>query len=254
MGFDVSADSYAAFMGRYSEPLAARFVALAQVRAGQRVLDVGCGPGALTAVLVERCGAESVSAIDPSEPFVAAVRSRLPGVHVQLATAERVPFADASFDLAMAQLVVHFMQDPLSGLREMARVTRPGGLVAACVWDHGGDGGPLSVFWRAARELDPQAPDEAALPGAREGHSAELFEQAGLQQVEAAALSVRVSFAGLEEWWQPFTLGVGPAGGYVAGLAAAERRVLKLRCAELLPDPPFEIIATAWTVLGRVPA
>ena len=118
--------------------------------AGRRVLDVGCGPGALTAELVRRVGADSVSAVDPSEPFVAAATERHPGVDVRQGSAEQLPFPDDAFDAALGQLVVHFMADPVAGLTEMARVTRRGGVVAACVWDHAGGGGPLSRFWEAA--------------------------------------------------------------------------------------------------------
>jgi SAM-dependent methyltransferase len=127
-------------------------------------LTVVC-PGALTAELVERLGPEAVGAIDPSARFVAAASARQPGVRVQRATAEDLPFPDGMFDAALAQLVVHFMRDPLAGLREMARVTRTGGVAAACVWDHAGDGGPLALFWSAVRELDPAADDESHLPG-----------------------------------------------------------------------------------------
>src|SRR5215467_7960108 len=136
-------------MGRYSEPLAAKFVELAIVKRGQRALDVGCGTGALTAALVERLGPGAVSAVDPSESFVDAVQSRFPTVDVRRASAERLPFPDGSFDSTLAQLVVHFMKDPVAGLREMARVTRSGGSVGACVWDHAGGRGPLTVFWQA---------------------------------------------------------------------------------------------------------
>lgn len=157
MTFDVAADSYTRFMGRYSQPLAVHFAELADVQAGHRVLDVGCGPGALTAQLVERLGADAVSAIDPSPSFVAAIRARFPVVDVRSGVAEHLPFPNDSFDLALAQLVVPFMSDAVSGLMEMSRVTRPGGLVAACVWDHAGRGGPLTTFWRAVHDTDPGA-------------------------------------------------------------------------------------------------
>src|SRR5271154_6254680 len=169
MSFTAAADSYDRFMGRYSVLLGPQLADLAAVTAPQRVLDVGCGPGTLTAELVRRLGADRVSAVDPSDPFVSATRARHPGVDVQLASAERLPFADSTFDGALAQLVVHFMADPIVGLGEMARVTRPGGVVAACVWDHAGGQGPLSLFWEAARELDPDVEDESMLAGAREG-------------------------------------------------------------------------------------
>jgi SAM-dependent methyltransferase len=253
MSFEVDADAYGRFMGRYSEPLAAMFVAFAEVRDGQRALDVGCGTGALTAELVERLGVGAVSAADPSESFVEAVRWRIPGLDVRHAAAERLPFPDGTFDRALAQLVVHFMTDPVMGLSEMARVTRDGGLVAACVWDHAGAAGPLGVFWRAAVELDPHARDESTLAGAREGHLSELLAAAGLRDIASKVLTVHVSFADFNEWWEPFTLGVGPAGDYVAGLDEARRTQLRARCAELLPSPgPFEIPASAWSASGRV--
>ena len=251
MSFAVAADAYGRFMGRYAEPLAVQFVELAGVRAGQQALDVGCGPGALTAELVQRLGSAAVCAIDPSEPFVAAAQARFPAVDVRLGVAEHLPFPDDSVDLALAQLVVHFMTDPVAGLTEMARVTRPGGVVAACVWDHAGDSGPLATFWRAVHELDPDAPGEADLAGAREGHLAQLSEAAGLAQIEPTKLTVRVGFTSFEDWWEPFTLGVGPAGAYVARLDEPKRDALRARCAQGLPSSSFEIAASAWCVRAR---
>ncbi len=250
MSFKVSADAYGRFMGRFSEPLAQQFVAAVGATPGQRALDVGCGPGALTAVLVQRLGADAVSAVDPSEPFVAAARTRFPDVDVRSAAAEQLPFADDTFDLALAQLVVHFMADPVAGLAEMARVTRAGGRVAACVWDHSGGTSPLACFWDAVHELDPDADDESGLAGAREGHLAELFGAAGLRDIEPSKLTVGVTMASFEDWWEPFTLGVGPAGAYVATLDGQRREELKAKCATLLPAAPFEVEASAWTVLG----
>jgi SAM-dependent methyltransferase len=248
--FVVAADSYDRFMGRYSEPLAPRLADFAGVTAGQRVLDVGCGPGALTTELVARLGADAVAAVDPSEPFVEAARERHPGVGVQQASAEDLPFEDDVFDAALAQLVVHFMSDPVAGLREMARVTRPGGMVAACVWDHAGGQGPLSPFWAAAHELDHDVVDESKLAGAREGHLEELFDAAGLREVEEEALAVSVEHPTFEEWWEPFTLGVGPAGAHVTGLDPERRAELRERCRALLPEPPFLLTARAWAARG----
>jgi SAM-dependent methyltransferase len=252
VSFAVTADAYDRFMGRYSSPLAPRFADFAEVAAGQRVLDVGCGPGALTSELVRRLGPGAVWAVDPSESFVAAAQERHPGVSVQRAAAEELPFDDRAFDAALAQLVVHFMADPVIGLREMARVTRTGGVVAACVWDHAGDRGPLNLFWRAARELDPDVEDESQLAGTREGHLAQLFRAAGLHRVEESALSVSVEHRSFDEWWEPFTLGAGPAGGYATGLDASRRAQLRERCREMMPTAPFVLTAQAWASRGVV--
>jgi ubiquinone/menaquinone biosynthesis C-methylase UbiE len=252
MSFTVAADSYDRFMGRYSVPLAPQLADLAGIEAGQRAVDVGCGPGALTTVLVDRLGADNVAAVDPSEPFVAAAKERHPGVDVRLAIAEQLPFGDNEFDAALAQLVVHFMADPVAGLGEMARVTRPEGVVAANVWDFGRGRAPLSVFWDAARELDPDVIDESDLSGAREGHLRELFEAAGLRDVEESTHSVEVEHPTFEEWWEPFTLGVGPAGAHYASLDPEQQEALRERCRAQLPDAPFSVSAKAWAAKGIV--
>jgi len=219
---------------------------------GQRVLDVGCGPGALTTELVGRLGPAAVTAVDPSEPFVAAARERHPGVNVERASAEHLPFPDQAFDAALAQLVVHFMADPVTGLREMARVTREHGVVAACVWDHAGGQGPLSLYWDAARELDPDVEDESELAGAREGHLTELFEAAGLHEIEETHLAVSVEHPTFEHWWEPFKLGVGPAGDYAARLDSKRQAQLREGCRERLPAAPFVLTARAWAARGLV--
>jgi SAM-dependent methyltransferase len=183
---------------------------------------------------------------------VAAARERHPGVDVQQASAEQLPFADDTFDAALAQLVVHFMADPVAGLAEMARVTRPDGVVAACVWDHAGGQGPLGVFWQAARTLKPGVPDESRLAGARQGHLGELFAAAGLRLIEETSLVSTVEHPTFEEWWEPFTGGVGPAGAHVASLDAAGRAALEEACRTLLPDAPFVVTARAWAARGLV--
>ena len=252
MSFEVTPDAYAGFMGRFSVPLTQEFLAFCAVEPGQRVLDVGCGPGVLTEVLVERLGAEQVAAVDPSAPFTEHVAARLPGVDVRRAKAEDLPFPDDRFDAALGQLVVHFMDDPVAGLREMGRVTRVGGAVAACVWDHAGGGGPLATFWRAVRDTDGDAEDESRLAGVREGHLGELAHEAGLVEVEESLLGIGVDYADFDEWWTPYTHGVGPAGAYVAGLDEPRREALRARCAELLPAAPFRVDARAWCMRARV--
>ncbi|MGZ4603136.1 MAG: class I SAM-dependent methyltransferase [Kineosporiaceae bacterium] len=251
MSFDVTAQAYGRFMGRFSQPLAPRFADFAGVRRGLSALDVGCGTGALTDVLVDRLGAAAVCAIDPSPSFVIAARGRFPGLDIREGRAEDLPFADAAVDLALAQLVVHFMADPVAGLAEMARVTRPGGVVAATVWDHASGRGPLGAFWAAARSVTPDVADESHLPGVREGDLEDLFARAGLPDADGAGLTVEVRHASFEDWWQPFTLGVGPAGAHVASLSEADRDRLRDRCRAALPQGPFTTRAVAWAARAR---
>jgi len=250
VSFVVAAESYDRFMGRYSTPLAPQMADLVGVARGQTAIDVGCGPGAFTGELVRRLGPAAVAAVDPSEQFVAATRERYPGVTVKRAAADSLPFPEASYDAAVAQLVVHFMSDPVAGLAEMKRVTRAGGVVAACVWDHAGDRGPLNVFWDAARQIDPELEDESLLPGTRQGHLGELFVEAGLDQVEESVLTVEVEHPSFEDWWEPYTLGVGPAGKYLTGLDSGGQARVREQCREMLPSAPFVLSATAWASRG----
>ncbi len=250
MSFDVAAEAYDRFMGRYSRLLSGQLADLASIRRGQRVLDVGCGTGVLTGELVGRLGPSAVAAVDPSEPFVAATRARHPDVDVRQAPAERLPFPGDGFDATLAQLVVHFMKDPVAGISEMARVTRRDGVVAACVWDHGGSQGPLRLFWDAARALDPDVDDESDLPGTREGQLTELFDAAGLREIEASALSVSLEHPTFDAWWEPFTRGVGPAGDYLASLDADRRTELREACRQQIRSEPFVVAAVAWAARG----
>lgn len=247
----IPADAYDRFMGRYSIQLSRQLADFAAVEAGQRVIDVGCGPGALTAELVERVSAPNVTAIDPSPTFVDAARARHPGVDVRQCAAESLPFADSTFDAILAQLVVHFMSDPAAGVSEMARVTRDGGMVAASVWDHGGGRGPLSLFWTAVAGLDPGAKNESFLIGSRDGELVSLLEAAGLKDVEQTVMSAPVEHADFESFWEPFTHGVGPAGSYVSRLDPDRLAKLRAACRALIPGEPFTIDAQAWAARGR---
>lgn len=249
-----AAAAYDLFTGRFSGALAERLVDVVDPVAGQHLLDVGCGPGALTRLLVERAGARAVAAVDPSEAFVEAARTRMPGVDVRRAGAEELPFAEGTFDATLAQLVVHFMADPVAGLREMARVTRPRGLLAACVWDNAGGSGPLSPLWTAARTLDADAPDESGAAGAREGHLAELAREAGWARVEDFRLDIEVPFQTFHEWWEPFTLGVGSGGTYVRGLEESHREALRARLEDVFGPGPFRAPASAWCVRAEAAA
>jgi SAM-dependent methyltransferase len=250
VSFAVAADAYDRFMGRYSVLLAPLFADFAGIAEGMRVLDVGCGPGALTAELVSKVGARAVTAVDPSDSFVTAAAQRHPGVDVRRATAEQLPFADDTFDVAVSQLVVHFMTDPVAGLGEMARVTSRGGTVAACTWDS--SRGASTLVWEAAAQIDPSVQGEVGLPGSREGHLAELFQAAGLSPVADAGFAVTLEHPSFEDWWEPFTLGVGRAGTYVAGLDDAARDELRKRCQTMLPAPPFTTTPRVWAVRATV--
>lgn len=248
VSFVVSPEAYGRYMGRYAEPLAEVFGEFARVGAGDKVLDVGCGPGALTAHL-RSAGAE-VAAIDPSPPFVDAIRMHFPDIDVRRGTAEELPYDADAFDAALAQLVVHFMTDPVTGITQMARVTRRGGVVAACVWD--GPTGALAPFWDAVHTIDPDAQDEALLSGACRGHLTELFEAAGLRDVEEDSIAVDVVHATFAEWWEPYTFGVGPAGDYVQRLDDDGRARLRSVARERLGNGPFTVTARAWAARGTV--
>jgi len=253
--FTSSADKYDRFMGRYTRTLAPALADAAGVEAGMRVLDVGCGPGGLTEVLAARVGAGNVAAIDPAPQFAAACRDRHPGADVRVGGAEELPWPDGSFDATLASLVIAFMRDADRGVREMARVTRPGGTVAACMWDIPGGGMTmLSTFWRAARELDPGAAGERARPGVAEGDIAERFRRAGLEDVVEGALDASAEYAGFDDFWEPFTLAVGPAGEYLASLPPDRQAQLREACRAAMPgDGAFTLSARAWYARGTAP-
>lgn len=256
MTFAVAADAYDRHVGRYGAALGTALARAAGVQAGWRVLDVGSGPGALTTVLSGLVGAGNVAAVEPSAPFAAALRERLPEVDVREAAAEELPFADGEFDAALAQLVVNFMRDPERGVAEMRRVVKPGGPVAACVWDYPGEMMLLKVFWDAAFAVDPEragASDERTkMAFDEEGELAELWRRVGLENVEEGALVVSADYEGFEALWEPFEAGVGPSGAYAAGLPAAARAVVRDEYRRRLGADagPFTLHARAWYAVG----
>jgi SAM-dependent methyltransferase len=258
--FRGSAEAYDRFVGRYGPALAGALIAFAGVERGMRALDVGCGPGALAAGLAARLGAANVSAADPSEPFVEACRARVPGADVVVAPAEALPFADGAFDAALSQLVVNFMEDAEKGVREMARVTRAGGVVASCVWDYAGEMTLLRAFWDAALEVEPDraavADEGSTMRWAGEGELADLWRSVGLDDVRFGPLVVRAAYADFEDLWSPFPSGVGPAGAFTKSLDDERRAALREALRRRLPagDGPFELSARAWAVAGRKPS
>src|SRR5262245_17824933 len=253
--FTGSGEVYDRFMGRYSTKLAVPFADMAGIAPGQTVLDVGCGPGALTTELVRRVGVEHVAAVDPAPQFVGAVRERLPGVDAHVGRAEELPFPDGHFDAALAQLVLHFVSDADATAREMRRVVRPGGVVSACVWDFTGGMRMLRLFWDAALALDPDAPDEdQTRPFGRDGEIAELFDRAGLEDVERGSVEVETSYEDFDDFWTPFLSTTGPSGAFVAALDDGRRERLReeLRMQLGSPEGPFKLAASAWYATGRV--
>jgi SAM-dependent methyltransferase len=256
--FLASADAYDRHIGRYGPGLAEALIAIAGVEPGMRALDVGCGPGALTGALVDRLGAENVSAADPSEPFAEACRVRHPKVEVVVAAAESLPFVAGAFGAVLSQLVVNFMRDAEAGVREMVRVARPGGVVASCVWDYAGEMTLLRTFWDAAREVDPEraaAADEGfVMRFCREGELAELWRLAGLHDVRFARITARASYVSFDDLWAPLPSGVGPSGAFCKSLDEQRRAELcgAFRRRLGVDEGPFELTARAWAAVGTV--
>jgi SAM-dependent methyltransferase len=252
--FAAPAEHYDRFMGRYAPTLAAALADAAGVSPGTRVLDVGCGPGGGTGELCRRVGAENVAAIDPAAQFVAACRDRHPGADVRQGTAEELPWPAGTFDATLSSLVIAFMSDPDGGLREMARVTRPGGTVAACMWDIGSGGMTmLRIFWQAARQIEPAAEGEGRRAGTSEGDLVDRFERAGLSDVTGSVLTASADYADFDDFWEPFTLAVGPAGQHLASASDADRERVREACRAELPDGPFSLDPRAWCARGTVP-
>ena len=199
-------------------------------------------------------GVDHVAAADPTEPFVEQCRARVPGADVRLAPAEALPFADESFDRTLAQLVFHFVSDPIASVGEMKRVTRPGGKVAACVWDFTGGMTMIRAYWDAAREADPDAPAEPERFGGKPAQIADLWRAAGLSDVEDTSLRVSTRYEDFDELWQSFRRGEGQAGAHAASLEGekhdAVRDALRFRVGS--PEGPFELIASAWCAVGSV--
>ncbi|HZV74539.1 MAG TPA: methyltransferase domain-containing protein [Conexibacter sp.] len=249
------AEHYDRFMGRYAPTLAAALADVADIGPGARVLDVGCGPGGLASELAARVGAENVAAIDPAPQFVRACRERNPGADVREGVAEALPWADGEFDAALSSLVIAFMRDPDAGVSEMVRVTRCGGTVAACMWDITTGGMTmLRIFWTAVRAVDPRAEGERRLAGTAEGDIAERFERGGLEEVSGGALAARGEYAGFDDFWEPFTLAVGPAGQHLRSLSDEQQAAVREACRAALPDGPFSLDARAWYARGTVAA
>jgi SAM-dependent methyltransferase len=253
MTFDAPAEQYDRFMGRYTPSLATSLCDAAGVVDQGRSLDVGSGPGGLALELCVRLGAENVAAIDPSEKFMTACRERCPGADVRLGGAEDLPWSDASFDVTLSCLAIGFFADADQGVAEMARVTKPGGRVAACMWDIA-EGGMtmLRTFWDGVRELHPDVEGERARAGTSRGDIAERFERAGLTDIVDSSLTVEASYTDFDDLWEPMTFAIGPAGQYLKSLDDDDRARVREACRTLLPSGPFTLDARAWYATGTV--
>ena len=259
-GMFSAGDAYERFMGRWSRELAPLLVTFVGVRDGNAVLDVGSGTGALTAAVAAVAPSSRIIGIDPAAPYVAFARARHPTdlVRFEVGDARQLQFANGSFDRTLSLLVLNFIPDPAKALDEMIRVTRPGGTVAAAVWDYGRGMEMLRVFWDEAIALSPamDARDERHMPLSRKGELAALWRAHALQDVVEKTLTIQTRFVSFDDYWSPFLEKQGPAGEYVASLPAGERDQLRLRLRRRLlgdgPDRPIVLAARAWAVRGSI--
>ena len=233
-GMFSSADAYQRHVGRYGDALSRAHIEAAGVRRGDWVLDVGCGPGALTCALADVTGAEHVAAVDPSPSFVEACRARVVGADVRVASAEKLPEFGRRFDAVMSQLVVNFMQDAEAGIDAMRAAAHDRALVTSCVWDYA-DGMTMLRAYCTPAELRA------------------LWETCGLEDAETSAIEVQATYADFEDLWAPFPTGLGPSGAYCASLDAGAREALHDGFFRRLGDPSgaFTLRARAWLVRGR---
>ena len=248
--------AYEAMMGRWSSRLAALFLDFAEVGDADRVLDVGCGTGSLVQGVLERAQHARVVGIDPAEAFVDYARSRFRGSRATFdcGSALALPYPDAAFDCSLSLLVFQFLKQPGTAASEMRRVTRTGGTVAACTWDRTGQE-MSDLFWEECARLDPGAEEKAQRPKVcnQAGQLAELWSAAGLEDVTEVTLEMRTGFTGFDDFWLPYTKGVGPQGTYVASLSPEKRALLRDALRRRFVgerDRPFSLRAAALAVRG----
>jgi SAM-dependent methyltransferase len=259
-----SAGGYERLMGRWSQRLAPPFIEFAGLSDGERVIDVGCGTGSLTFALPGAANVGAVAAIDYSPVFVeeAARRNTDPRISIRQADATALPFEDRTFDRALSLLVLHFVPESAKAVAEMKRVVRPGGVVAAAVWDHLGGLSCMRMMWDTLAMLSDGAKAARSRycfqPMMRPGEMKGRFIEAGLRQVEETSLLIRMDFANFDDYWEPITAGEGPMGKFVATLTGSERQqadaAMRAAYEAGLPDGPRSFAAVAWACRGVVPA
>jgi SAM-dependent methyltransferase len=253
-------DAYDVFMGRWSCRLAPLLAQFAGVVDGDEVLDVGCGTGSLAAAVAAAAPSSRIVGIDRSESYVAVARAhqQSPRVRFEVGDAQQLPFDAASFDRTVSLLILNFLPDPQRALNEMIRVTRPGGTVAAAVWDYGEGMEMLRMFWDEAIALAPDADakDERHMPLSRSGELCALWREHHLQNVSGTPLTIETQFSSFDNYWSPFLQQQGPAGAYVASLGAHDRERLEMKLRRRLlgdgADRPIALSARAWAVRGTV--
>ncbi len=254
-------EAYERYVGRWSRPVAREFLAWLKVPAGCSWLDVGCGAGALTKAILEDAHPEHVLGVEPAESFLANARARIRDDRAAFARGSGgdIPAASATFDAVVSGLVLNFIADLEDALAEMRRVGKVGGTLAAYVWDYAEGAQFIRAFWAAALELDPSATafDEGRrFPLCQPEPLKNAFERAGLVEVAVRAIVTPTRFKNFDDYWLPFTAGVGPAPGYVASLGEAERKRLREQLRSTLPvaeDASIPLFARAWAVRGTVP-
>lgn len=254
--FTMSA-GYEAYMGRWSRQLAPLYVAFAAPKNGDRVLDVGTGTGALASALEAALGSGEIVGVDPSAGFIAyATQNAKSGrARFEVGDAQKLRFADASFDHTMSMLVMNFIPDHNKAIAEMRRVTRPGGVVSSCVWDYGEGMESLRIFWDEVVALDPAAEPkhERNMKLTREGQLGALWKSAGLAGIQEKPLVIGQAFKSFDDFWGPFLKGVGPGGAYVVSLPEDKRQQLGSRLRKRFGDGAFTLKARVWCARGEVP-
>ena len=250
-----NAEAYDRNTGRFSRMLARPFIEFAGVEDGERLLDVGCGTGAVafTAAALTRRG--EIVGIDPSAAFIEHARSRTsdPRISFEVGNALTLPYPDGSFGKCLSLLVIQFIPDVRRAISEMRRVTRTGGTVAACVWSRDDD--PLhTIFWDSAAELDPAAKGARDIRAYAQGQLSALWVESGFSSMEETVLVIAPEFESFDGYWKPLVRGQGPSSSYLEGLALDKQEALRLRVRERVlgkgPDRPFTLGAKAWSVRG----
>jgi SAM-dependent methyltransferase len=250
-------DPYERYVGRWSRRIAVEFIAWLDQPAGLRWLDAGCGTGALTGTVLRDARPAELTGVDPSEGFLRSARASVPGVELVVGDAQDLPFPDDRFDVLVSGLALNFVPDPARAAAQFARVTAPGGTVAAYVWDYAEGMEMMRYFWDAAAVVEPGGAglDEGTrFPICRPDPLRDVWAGAGLRDVEVRAVEVPTVFDDVDDYWQPFLGGQGAAPGYFASLPPDRRDALRdtlLASLPVQPDGSIRLTARAWAVRGR---